>query len=330
MERGLSTLAKIATRRRLGTTSRKISIRLPASSSDRTDMPVTLPPGRARLATMPLATGSPTLAKTIGMSDVACFAARTCGVPEVTMTSTLSRTNSAAIWAKRSARPSDQRYSIVIVRPSIHPSSRSRCTKAATHSLAAERVLWPKKPMVGSFAGCCARAASGQAAADPAIALMKSRRRIALPEAGTTPRRKRLQQGFTTGGMGSDGHLRSNNPQHRMSALGQKRTSPSTTQMSAKCQVPPKCGAAKRRSRTRSSHHGGTPTVDIDRCAGDVAALLRRQQAGEIGKFLRLAGATERNLLAVRLVVLLERHVGPFRPLHMLVGANDADEHGIH
>src|SRR5215470_7232992 len=79
-----------------------------------------------------------------------------------------------------------------------------------------------------------------------------------------------------------------------------------------------------------SSHHGGTPTVDIDRCAGDVAALLRRQQAGEIGKFLRLAGATERNLLAVRLVILLERHVGPFRPLYMLVGANDADEHGIH
>jgi hypothetical protein len=30
------------------------------------------------------------------MTDVACFAARTCGVPEVTMTSTLSRTNSAA------------------------------------------------------------------------------------------------------------------------------------------------------------------------------------------------------------------------------------------
>src|SRR5215469_7553344 len=79
-----------------------------------------------------------------------------------------------------------------------------------------------------------------------------------------------------------------------------------------------------------SLHHWGTPTVDIDRCPGDVATLLRRQQAGEIGKFLRLAGATERNLLAVRVVVLLERHVGPLRPLHMLVGANDADEHGIH
>jgi hypothetical protein len=32
-------------------------------------------------------------------------------------------------------------------------------------------------------AGCCARAASGQTEADPAIPLMKSRRRIAFPEA---------------------------------------------------------------------------------------------------------------------------------------------------
>ena len=32
----------------------------------------------------------------------------------------------------------------------------------------------------------CARAASGQAAAEPAITLMKSRRRIAFPKAGTT------------------------------------------------------------------------------------------------------------------------------------------------
>src|SRR5215468_6878485 len=88
--------------------------------------------------------------------------------------------------------------------------------------------------------------------------------------------------------------------------------------------VPPECPLSARFDQIAvqrkdahargSSHHGGTPTVDIDRCAGNVAALLRRQQAGEIGKFLGLAGATERNLLAVRLVVLLERHVGPFRP----------------
>ena len=39
-----------------------------------------------------------------------------------------------------------------------------------------------KKPMTG-IAGCCARAASGQAAAEPTIPLMKLRRRIAFPKA---------------------------------------------------------------------------------------------------------------------------------------------------
>src|SRR5262249_51314361 len=65
-----------------------------------------------RLVTRPVPTGSPAVAKTIGMADVACFTARTCGVPEVTMTSTLSRTNSVAISAARSVRPFAQRYSI--------------------------------------------------------------------------------------------------------------------------------------------------------------------------------------------------------------------------
>ena len=132
---GLPTLAMIANRRRPGTTSRKSSSRLPARSVDWIDRPVTLPPGRARLATRPVPTGSAAIAKTIGMTDVACFAAMTAAVPAVTMTSTLSRTNSAAISAKRSLRPSAQRYSIATVRPSIQPSSRSRCTKAAVHWL---------------------------------------------------------------------------------------------------------------------------------------------------------------------------------------------------
>ena len=52
---------------------------------------------------------------------------------------------------------------------------------------------------------CCALAANGQATADPAIPLMKSRRRIAFPKALLRRRwfaTRRLQQGFTTGGMG--------------------------------------------------------------------------------------------------------------------------------
>ena len=54
--------------------------------------------GRARLATRLPPTGSIDAQNTIGMTDVACFAA-TAAAPTVTMTSTLSRTNSAAISA---------------------------------------------------------------------------------------------------------------------------------------------------------------------------------------------------------------------------------------
>ena len=70
---------------------------------------MTLPPGRARLATRPLPTGSGAIAKTMGMTAVACFNVGTAS-PDVTMTSTFSRANSAAISATRSGRPSAQRY----------------------------------------------------------------------------------------------------------------------------------------------------------------------------------------------------------------------------
>ena len=83
------------------------------------------------------------------MTDVACFAAMTAAVPAVTMTSTFSRTNSAAISANRSLRPSAQRYSIAIVSPSIQPCSRIRCTNAAVHSLWVDCESGPRKPMVG-------------------------------------------------------------------------------------------------------------------------------------------------------------------------------------
>ena len=116
------------------------------------------------------------------MTDVACMTSRD-AAPVETMTSTLSRTNSAAISAKRSARPSAQRYSIAMVRPSIQPKSRNRCTKAATHWLQAEGVVVPRNPIVGSFPGCCARAASGHDAAAPLTMVMNSRRLM-----GLTPR----------------------------------------------------------------------------------------------------------------------------------------------
>jgi hypothetical protein len=51
------------------------------------------------------------------------------------------------------------------------------------------------------------------------------------------------QQGFTTGEMGSEVILRSNNLQDRMSALGQKRTLRGVRLMSA---LPPKADIAER------------------------------------------------------------------------------------
>src|SRR5215831_913042 len=61
-------------------------------------MPVTLPPGRARLSTWPATTGSiPLPVITIGIVLVAFLAARISGsAPATTMTSTLRRTSSAA------------------------------------------------------------------------------------------------------------------------------------------------------------------------------------------------------------------------------------------
>jgi hypothetical protein len=91
------------------------------------------------------------------------------------VSSTLSWTNSAAISLKRSLRPSAQRYSIAKLRPSLQPSSRNRCTKAAIRWLSTAGVAGPKYPMVSIFAARCARATSGQAAAQPS-SVMNARR----------------------------------------------------------------------------------------------------------------------------------------------------------
>src|ERR1700730_549589 len=70
------------------------------------------------------------------------------------------------------------RCSIARLRPSIQPSSRSRCTKASVHSRWAEAVFAPRNPLGGSFASRCACAAIGQAAAAPRRRVMNSRRFI--------------------------------------------------------------------------------------------------------------------------------------------------------
>jgi hypothetical protein len=79
-----------------------------------TDSPVMFPPGRARLATRPVATGSTTAAMTTGFVRVASLATRIAGTAAVTMTSTLSRTGSAASPGTRSYFPSAHRDSIAM------------------------------------------------------------------------------------------------------------------------------------------------------------------------------------------------------------------------
>ena len=80
--------------------------------------PVTFPPGRARLATIPVPTGSPIGPVTTGIVLVTLFAARLPGVVYATMMSGLRRTHSAARAGNRSYWPSAERKSMVMVRPS--------------------------------------------------------------------------------------------------------------------------------------------------------------------------------------------------------------------
>ena len=64
-----------------GTSSDSSSSRLGISSAVSMLTPVRLPPGRARLATRPAPTGSPPPMKTIGIVEVALFAASAAAVP---------------------------------------------------------------------------------------------------------------------------------------------------------------------------------------------------------------------------------------------------------
>ena len=123
--------------------------------------------------------------------------------------------------------------------------------------------------MSAYIAGCCACAATGHATADPAVNLMKSRRRIAFTKAGTTPNRTDYSRDLRPAEWGPNVILRSNNPQDRMSALGhkrtfgsrhlmsQKRTLFSTIVMSALCQKRDSCTAPIRRHRERAIRNMG-------------------------------------------------------------------------
>src|SRR6516165_658548 len=74
---GLNNIATLTTR---GAISLSSSTHLPPSASSLAVKPVTMPPGREKLATRPLPTGSATVAKTIGIVRVCCNSAAVVGV----------------------------------------------------------------------------------------------------------------------------------------------------------------------------------------------------------------------------------------------------------
>ena len=77
---GLAGFQRIANRWTLGITSLRSCICFPRTSGAINESPVTLPPGRPRLATSLVATGSTTGVITMGIARVAFWAAWAAGV----------------------------------------------------------------------------------------------------------------------------------------------------------------------------------------------------------------------------------------------------------
>src|SRR6516162_4727195 len=133
--------------------------------------------------------------------------------------------------------------------PSIHPSSRNALEKAVMTAVKTG-TLGLRKPIVCIFPGCCARAASVHAAAEPTITLMKLRRRIASPQKAPDHAncKHNYSSDFLPAEWGSGVSLHGSNPDPLMSALGQKRTVECVRAMSA---LPPKADIRRCNSHAR-------------------------------------------------------------------------------
>ena len=128
----------MATCESLGMTSRRSSSRLPSRSGAIELSPVMFPPGRARLGTIPVPTGSPTATMTRGTVDVAFLTASAAGVPAVTITSTFAASNSAMSAGKRSYFPSAHRYSMTNV-PALGVAMRAQAVAKRLDEVGFER-----------------------------------------------------------------------------------------------------------------------------------------------------------------------------------------------
>jgi hypothetical protein len=150
-----------------------------------------------------------------------------------TITATRRPIKSAANTGNCASWSSAKRYSIARVLPSTKPVSRSPRLKASRAVAASARDRGWRTPIVNCV-GCCARAARGQAATEPTVTLMKSRRRIAFTKAGLRRLGRDYSRDLRLVKWGSGLQLHSSNSEPPMSALGQKRTSRLGEGMSAK------------------------------------------------------------------------------------------------
>ena len=161
-----------------GTNSRNSPSRFAARRSRR--MPVMFPPGRLKLATSPAFTGSPPLTKTIGMVDVAAFAASARQCRHLRR----SRRRRAHKIGRKGRQPiivADGMSVFDVHVLAFHVAGFSLAgggSRPEDGNCPADSAL--RKPTTG-IAACCACAASGHAAAAPPSSVMNSRRFIRSP-----------------------------------------------------------------------------------------------------------------------------------------------------
>ena len=126
-------LTKKPTTPAFGSSSRNNSTRFGPSWLAIRVTPVTFPPGRLRLSTNPIATGSLAVMKTIGIVAVAPFATKVGTSLIVKITLARSRIKPSASAGTRSRRVSAQRYSIATSLPSAKPAAAIPSTNAAVN-----------------------------------------------------------------------------------------------------------------------------------------------------------------------------------------------------
>jgi hypothetical protein len=86
------------------------------------------------------------------------LAAKTAGVEDTTITSTLIRTSSLARLGSRSSSPSAYRYSMAMFCPSKYPRSRKPCWNASTCVQRTWALDCRRTPTLGTLPGCWASA----------------------------------------------------------------------------------------------------------------------------------------------------------------------------